>query len=148
MKDDLEQNIYWLLIRSSIPAKQVFVRAGELFGLTHMQLFTLCLIDKDGETPMSEITCALGCDASNVTGLTEKLVGSGFVERTESPRDRRIKLIRLTKKGKQTRESILNDLAGAKLNLLSELSEEEKADLRRLLIKVVSTCPGTRPKES
>lgn len=140
MDDKIEQNIYWLLIRASIPAKQVFMKAGDLFGLTHMQLFTLCLIDKDSETAMNSITTMLGCDASNVTGLAEKLVSNGFIERTECPTDRRIKVIKLTAKGKKTRELIMHELANAKLSSLAGLTETEKETLSKLLIKTVATC--------
>jgi len=140
MKNELEQNLYWLLIRASIPAKQAFMRAGELFGLTHMQLFTLCLADKDGETSMHSLTDMLGCDASNVTGLVDKLVGNGFIERYESPRDRRIKLIKLTAKGRRTREHIMGELASAKLATFTDMTDEELQTLAGLLAKAVANC--------
>jgi DNA-binding MarR family transcriptional regulator len=144
MKNDDERNLYLLLIRASIPVKQAFIRAGELFGLTHMQLFTLCLINKDGETPMNSITCILGCDASNVTGLVEKLVATGFIKRSESPQDRRSKLITLTEKGKRTREHIMRGTADGNVDLLSALDTNEKATLAQLLTKVLESCPTTK----
>lgn len=142
MNDVIEQNIHWLLLRASIPAKQVFMKAGELFGLTHMQLFTLCLIRKDEATPMHTITAMLGCDASNVTGLVEKLVANGFIERTECPDDRRIKLIRLTTKGKETRQLIMHQLAEAKVS--TSMTNQEINTLSRLLTKALASCPAAK----
>ena len=144
MNDAIEQNIHWLLIRAAIPAKHVFMKAGEVFGLTHMQLFTLCLIQKDKATPMYAITTMLACDASNVTGLVEKLVSSGFIERTESPSDRRIKLIRLSEKGRKTRELIMHQLAEAKVSTLSDMTDQEIRTLSRLLTKALASCSAAK----
>lgn len=144
MEDIIEHNLYWLLIRASIPAKHTFMQAGEMHGLTHMQLFTLCLIDKDSETPMHSITIMLGCDASNVTGIVDRLVMHGFIERSEYARDRRIKLIKLTEKGKQTRKAILSNLADAKIDTFANMTLVEKEMLKQLLTKALAGCTPKR----
>lgn len=146
MESDIEQNIFWLLIRASIPAKQAFAQTGELFGLTRMQLFTLCLIDKDKGVAMNDITRVMGCDASNVTGLVDKLVSQGLIDRSECARDRRIKIIQLTEKGRRTRNLIMREFASAKIDTFAEMTPEELATLRQLLTKALATCQT--PKSS
>lgn len=144
MKDDIEQNIFWLLIRASIPAKQAFAQTGELFSLTRMQLFTLCLIDKEGGTAMNDITRCMGCDASNVTGLVDRLVAQGLIDRSECARDRRIKIIRLTEKGKRTRNLIMQEFASAKIDTFADMTSDEIETLRHLLTKALATCQAPK----
>lgn|GEM_PF-254186 len=141
MEKALEQNLNWLIIRASLPAKQVFVALGENYGLTHMQLFTLCLINLDGSTVMHEISKGLRCDASNVTGLVDRLLALGFVERSEHPTDRRIKVIELTAKGREVRGSIMRKLADTAVpGLQSGLSAAEQGTLTALLTKTLQAC--------
>ena len=137
MENSTEQNLVWVLIRSSIPAKLVFAKTAEHFGLTHMQLLTLCLVNSHKEGPaMQAITTTLGCDASNVTGLVDKLVNQGFLERSESLHDRRAKVIKLTKKGEQTRSNALYELAQS--DIFNNLTPKELNTLIDLLGKLQS----------
>lgn len=135
MENRIEQSPAWLLIRSSIPAKLAFANVAELFGLTYMQLLTLCLVDSCKEGPaMQGLTAILGCDASNVTGHVDKLVGQGFLQRSESPHDRRAKIITLTLKGEQARGNALH--AFSKIGLFDGLTSEEIDTLSHILSKL------------
>ncbi len=135
MENHFEQNPAWLLIRHSIPAKLAFAKTAEQFGLTYMQLLTLCLVASCKEGPaMQGVTATLGCDASNVTGLVDKLVAQGFLERSESPHDRRTKIVKLTSKGVQTRSDALQKFA--QTTIFSELTTEEIDTLARILSKL------------
>lgn len=137
METNTEQNPAWLLIRYSIPAKLAFAKTAELFGLTYMQLLTLCLVASCKEGPaMQGVTATLGCDASNVTGLVDKLVTQGFLERSESPHDRRTKIVKLTSKGEQTRRAALHEFA--QTNIFNDLTPEELDTLTHILGKLQS----------
>src|ERR1700736_477259 len=60
------------------------------FEITPPQLMTLKhLDDRDRPIPMSDIARLLACDASNVTGIIDRLEARGFVERRGAPGDRR-----------------------------------------------------------
>lgn len=83
---------------------------------------------------MQGVTATLGCDASNVTGLVDKLVAQGFLERSESPHDRRTKIVKLTSKGVQTRSDALQKFA--QTTIFSELTTEEIDTLARILSKL------------
>ena len=54
---------------------------------------------------MSSLAGMLFCDASNVTGIVDRLEARGLIERRPSPKDRRVKLLVLTKEGARLRES-------------------------------------------
>ena len=137
MKNDTSQNPAWLLILSFFPAKLAFGQIAEQFNLTFMQLLTLCLVESCKEGPvMQGITSTLGCDASNVTGFVDKLVQLGFLERSESPYDRRSKIIKLTRKGVQAQQEALRSFD--KSDFMKVLTAEEKARLVHILRKLHS----------
>lgn len=135
MKDDARENPAWLLIRSSIPLKLAFAKTADQFDLTYMQLLTLCLLDACKESPaMHCLTARLGCDASNVTGIVDKLVNQGFLERSESPQDRRAKVITLTDKGERTRQAAM--FFFSKCDLFDALTPQEIDTLTHILGKL------------
>lgn len=92
--------------------KQSLGELAEERGLTKVQLFALYALDKHGELAMGQAAHVLHCDASNVTGLVDRLVSQGLAERKESSQDRRTKNIRLTAKGKRVITQIRRSLPG------------------------------------
>jgi len=90
--------------------KRGVLAVAEAHGLTRMQLFSLYSINLHGELGMGQVAEVLGCDASNVTGIIDRLFQQGLVLRTESARDRRTKTIRLTPKGKQLVDELAREL--------------------------------------
>ena len=51
---------------------------------------------------MSSIAEALACDASNVTGIVDRLESRGLIARATGADDRRVKTITLTAHGRST----------------------------------------------
>lgn len=60
------------------------------------------------ERPLSmrELAAGLGCDPSNVTGITDRLEARGLVERQVAASDRRVKTLVLTSTGMELRERL------------------------------------------
>ena len=79
--------------------------------VTPPQLFTLQRLDADRAVPMSELAKWLKCDASNVTGIVDRLEARGLVERTACPHDRRVRMVRLTRRGADIRARIVARMA-------------------------------------
>ena len=84
--------------------------AGEL-GLAPMQLHALRLIEPEAELPMSSLAGKLFCDASNVTGIVDRLEARGLIERRPASYDRRVKLLALTDEGRRVREAAWQQLS-------------------------------------
>ncbi|HVY62775.1 MAG TPA: MarR family transcriptional regulator, partial [Planctomycetota bacterium] len=78
--------------------------ACEQLGISPMQGHALHLLDEKGPLSMSEVAEHLGCDASNVTGIVDRLEARGFVERRPHERDRRVKLLAITPAGHEVHE--------------------------------------------
>ena len=109
--------------------------AGQ-FGLSHVQCHVLHLIEPGQPVPMSRLAEVLSCDASNVTGLVDRLEARGLVERRPAPHDRRVKVLALTPRGTRLRGEMLVHMTGQP-RPLSSLSPDERRALVSLLERLV-----------
>ncbi len=126
-------NLYLQLLQCSIKTKHSLARLAEQYDLSIMQLYTLCLMNEDEAIPMNSISCQLDCDASNVTGIADRLLALGYIKRDENPDDRRVKMITLTEKGKAIRTGILSVLNEYTFSGLQTLTDSQRNELSLLL---------------
>src|SRR5438128_2509906 len=73
------------------------------FELSPAQCHVLHLLEPGRPMPMGRIAEGLACDASNVTGLIDRLELRGLVRRQASAGDRRVKVLELTPEGARLR---------------------------------------------
>jgi DNA-binding MarR family transcriptional regulator len=92
--------ILWELM---LKQRSRFVEAVAQLDLTPVQAIVLRKLDPERPTPMHEIADMLRCDASNVTGIVDRLEARGAVERRSDPSDRRVKALVLTRSGRTLR---------------------------------------------
>ncbi|MFD0275154.1 MarR family winged helix-turn-helix transcriptional regulator [Kitasatospora sp. NPDC127111] len=85
--------------------------------------------------PMRSLAGLLGCDASNVTGLVDRLETRGLVRREPDPADRRVKNVVLTEVGEDAVRDIRAGIA-AGLPGLARLDDAERAAFLDLLDRV------------
>jgi DNA-binding MarR family transcriptional regulator len=97
-----------------------------------MQIQLLRLIEPDRPVPMGKAACGLGCDASNITGIVDRLEARGLVERRPADRDRRVKVLVITRDGARVREAILRRLAEPP-EPIARLSPEDQRMLAEIL---------------
>ena len=131
----LQNNLYWQLLKVAISAKHGLMNIAEKHNLTVMQMYTLCLLESDNSIPMNSLSSMLNCDASNVTGLVDKLFHHKYIKREENPHDRRAKMITLTPKGAKLCEKIALSMASYQPSSLNKLTEAQKEQLLNLLNK-------------
>jgi DNA-binding MarR family transcriptional regulator len=136
---DLQQNVYWLLIRVGMRTKHELTVLAEELGLSPMQLYTLCSLEPKKDVAMNTLSSLLLCDASNVTGIVDRLQTSGYVTRTEWPTDRRVKQILLTDKGVALRRRVIDRFIDVQPASLAGLSTQEIKTLTTLLAKAVAS---------
>src|SRR5258707_15850995 len=84
--------------------------AAEL-ELSPAQCHVLPLITPGRPIPMGQLAETLACDASNVTGLVDRLETRGLVRRRPSPEDRRVKVLDLTPPGSRLRALLVDRMA-------------------------------------
>jgi len=104
--------------------------------LTPPQMGVLATLDDS--TSMSRLASEIGCDASNITWMTDRLEKRGLVERRPDPLDRRVKRLVLTDVGRKLRRDIERRLR-AGVPGLEGLTEPDQATLRSLLERMLSS---------
>jgi MarR family transcriptional regulator, organic hydroperoxide resistance regulator len=77
------------------------------FDLSPMQAFALRQLEPGTPLAMSDLAEALHCDASNVTGIVDRLEARGLIARRGDDHDRRVKMLVVTEKGAELRKRLL-----------------------------------------
>jgi DNA-binding MarR family transcriptional regulator len=128
------EELVGLLFRLTGDLRQRFTDRSALFDLSFAQ--AMALRELDEPVPMRELAQRLCCDASNVTGIVDRLEARGLVERRMAPDDRRVKRLVLTPAGHSLRDEHWDGLTVG-LPLLDELSAAERRTLADLLRRCV-----------
>jgi DNA-binding MarR family transcriptional regulator len=81
---------------------------------------------------MGQLAETLACDASNVTGLVDRLESKGLLRRQPSATDRRLKVLDLTPAGARLRTVVLDRMTNPP-ETLKRLSRTEQERLVRIL---------------
>lgn len=115
--------------------KAHMMRIADDYGLTMQQLSTLHAMG-EGYGTMGKLAQCLHCDASNVTGIIDRLVALHLVTRQEDPNDRRVKTVELTKQGCAIIKQIKTELP-EKLGC-NELSSAELQSLHTIITKLTA----------
>lgn len=113
------------------------------FDLTPVQGHALRVLDPERPVAMSSLAEQLVCDASNVTGIVDKLESRGLIARQGAEGDRRIKMLAVTEKGRQLRDQLWSRTMEppAAVTALTE-------DVRRRLAEVLRAVVDERLAEA
>ena len=113
---------------------------AEAHNLTPIQLYALGALNQtpgqDGMT-MGKLAHTLHCDASNATGIVDRLVALQLLTRQENPADRRVKMLQLTATGQRILKALNAELPG-RLNC-HLLTADERVSLHNLISKLNTT---------
>ena len=121
-----------LLVKLFLNQRADFPSVAAEFQLSPAQCHVLHLIEPGQPMPMGRIAEGLACDASNVTGLIDRLELRGLVRRQPSASDRRIKVLELTPAGIRLRSIVLERMTQPP-ETLSRLTADEQRALVRIL---------------
>jgi DNA-binding MarR family transcriptional regulator len=129
------------MVHAVMARKEHMAAVAATFDLTLAQAHLLRLLQFGPARTMTSIAEALACDASNVTGMVDRLQSRGLIMRGAASHDRRIKTIFLTARG----NAVVGELTAAFLEPpaeLRKLSETHLKRLHRLLLKTFVHVPG------
>ena len=105
--------------------------------LSKHELFTLLLVDRRGAIIMSQIADYVNVSMSTATGIVDRLVKNGFLERSRTDSDRRIVMISLTEKARNLLAELKN-IGSGYFNLVSDaLTSEERDFLFSIFMKII-----------
>lgn len=126
----------WQLLVKFFLAQRGRLSSAAPVDLSPVQCHVLYLIEPGQPLPMRRLAERLSCDASNVTGLVDRLEARGLVERRPSPADRRVKVLHLTTSGTRLRTDLMRHVGG-RPHPLSHLSARDQRMLVRILERLV-----------
>jgi DNA-binding MarR family transcriptional regulator len=111
-------------------------------GLTFSQAHALRCLDGDQPLAMSALADRLSCDASNVTGIVDRLEARDLVERRSPAGDRRVKALTLTDEGVRLRARVL-EIMHEPPAPIAALSQADQRALRDILRRAAGTARRT-----
>jgi DNA-binding MarR family transcriptional regulator len=126
-----------LLVKFFFAQREHLPTACHRLELSPAQCHVLHLIEPGRPVPMRRLAQTLSCDASNVTGLVDRLEAHGLVERRTASGDRRVRMIQLTPEGSRVRSELLARMTAGPLPL-ARLSPADRQALVRILERLVS----------
>jgi len=118
-------------------------------GLTLSQVTVLLLLKEARGTtmPMGQIARELGVSLPTASGLVDRLHREGLVDRVVNDRDRRVVLVRLTRKGRTVIQRMLRLLSDLLTRLLAHLTEPEQESLAQAVERVFELSLAIREEE-
>ncbi|WP_344468876.1 MarR family winged helix-turn-helix transcriptional regulator [Kitasatospora kazusensis] len=118
---------------------QDFAAAAARHGLTSSQAKALKAVQEP--VPMRALAGRLGCDASNVTGIVDRLESLGLGRREAAAGDRRVKIVAITGHGEEVLALIRADMTRAH-QAFDSLDEEQRIALTSLCRQVLPLLSG------
>lgn len=137
--DDVHE-IAGLLFRVAEETRHVFESAARRFELTPPQ--ARALLELEQPASMRLVADRLRCDASNVTGIADRLEARALINRAADPADRRIKSLVLTTRGQKARRELEDEVRNSPV--MAGLTASERKTLLRLLRKVAGVDDPAR----
>jgi DNA-binding MarR family transcriptional regulator len=130
-----------LLTCTTLIEGEVRSRLRERFDVTLPRFDLMAQLDKvpDGMT-LSDVSKRMMVSNGNVTGLVERLVESGHLDRRTSDTDRRVQVIRLTKIGRAEFRKMAAEHETWIADIFSDLTPKDVRELMRLLAKTKASA--------
>jgi DNA-binding MarR family transcriptional regulator len=130
-----------LLTCTTLIEGEVRRRLRDEFGVTLPRFDLMAQLDKapNGMT-LGELSQRMMVSNGNVTGLTERLVERGLLDRRPSPNDRRAQIVSLTAEGRRTFRAMARTHEDWIAQLFAGLDTVEIDQLMTLLAKTKATA--------
>lgn len=109
-------------------------------GLTSQQAYALLHLSREGPSSMVSLAETMQCDASNITGLVDKLEARGLIERRPHPQDRRVKLLVVTAAGDAMHRALRERMAKPPAHFAA-LSVKDLKALHKILRRASAAVP-------
>ena len=133
----LSLNLYFSLRHTYYHVrKDLRIKLKKQEDITWAQFHTLYHLDEEGVS-FNKLADKIHCNASNMTGLIDRMKKNGWVYRERSEDDRRVWLVKLTSDGAKLREKLIPKHRNNIKDRMNLLSKEEQKTLKKLLEKLI-----------
>ena len=125
-----------LLLRFLLSQRAHMPTLAATLELSPAQCHVLHVIEPGRPVPMKQLAATLSCDASNVTGLVDRLESRGLVRRVPGSADRRVKVLDLTPTGARLRAQLIDRMTAPPASF-GRLSARDQRALARILSRLL-----------
>ena len=125
-----------LLIQLLLSQRGQLPVLGAALELSPVQCHVLYVIEPGKPVPMKQLAASLSCDASNVTGLVDRLESRGLIRRQPGRDDRRVKELDLTPTGARLRAELVARMSTPPA-AIGRLSARDQRELERILSRLL-----------
>jgi DNA-binding MarR family transcriptional regulator len=130
-----------LLTCTTLIEGEVRRRLRENFGVTLPRFDLLAQLDKTpGGMTLGQLSSRMMVSNGNVTGLAERLVAQGLLDRKPSASDRRAQIVSLTAEGRRAFRAMARAHERWIADLFAGLTADEIDELMRLLAKTKASA--------
>ncbi|GJM83028.1 MarR family transcriptional regulator [Paenibacillus timonensis] len=111
---------------------QEWNKRGGDFNLSFPQYKMLYMLNATGTHTVSQLAEGLGITSAAITGITDRLVTEGFVNRERGENDRRVVNISITDRGREIISQVTERQKEMLEGIFDQLQEEDLQHLRRI----------------
>ena len=104
--------------------------------ITLPQLLILELLNRQGASKMTELAKFMQVTTAASTGIVQRLVLLGYVQREYDQKDRRIIRIKLSAKGSEVLKKISQQRTQLVTKIFGQISEDDRGEYLRILMQV------------
>ncbi len=122
-----------LIRRAQQVSTAIFTDECAGFDLTAVQYAALSMIEATPGVDATRLSALIAFDRSTIGGVLERLETKGWIARDSCPRDRRIKLLRITQDGAALLRQVEPAVRRVQERLLAPLVPRDRATMLRLL---------------
>lgn len=130
----LEHSLGFLLNKLAIRVKLSFEEELAPLGLGSREFGVLVAISGSRSLSQQDIGAALGIDRSTMVSLADRLEELQAAQRKRDPKDRRVQVLAITRKGRKLLEQGKEILRHSEAECLSSLSKERSKKLLATLL--------------
>lgn len=137
-----EENIIGLLNKINYIIKSDMIKASKEFGLTPLQLMVLHCIRENKLVTMSDIARHLGLSKSTTSGIIDRMVKQGYIQRERNTQDKRVIYIKPGIKEKELTDKMIENHSEYVAEVFSKVDEKEKnliKDSMQKLLEILSS---------
>ena len=133
----------WLRLLSSkiLIESEIRRRLRDKFDITLPRFDLMAQLDKaPAGMKLGELSQRLMVSNGNITGLVDRLVAQGLLDRQPAPNDRRAQLVKLTAEGRRSFRAMAAANQDWIAEIFADLSAGDRATLMRLLGKAKASA--------
>ena len=117
----------------------LFVEETRDFGITPVQYSLMTALDERGELDQNSLALEIGLERTTVADVVLRLHDRGVLERRQSAVDRRVRLVKLTRKGRALLKKMACAVQRAHDRTVAQLPQDERDLFLLQMVKLVET---------